>query len=266
MKIPNWLRASLLALTLLGLMAPAACAGAVNQAGDDLTVRPAAVTMPNGQVCTPWMNNPHEAELYNPGGPRACDYPIPTDRPVQQPGMSPLEFAGLMYLFNVGMGHHDFYYGGGYYNSYIGPAWNRWPGSYYGYGHAPITRVVDARTYNTTIIHNVDTKYAADEKRASSDPKYSTYKTASGKTYTGSNVPKASFKSSNVPVSGPAGDAPTRSTKPQTGSSNSGTSSGTRPSTGGSYSKPSTGSGTRPSYSKPSSGSSGSRSSGGGRR
>lgn len=240
--IPRPARALLLAL-IAALLTLTGCASDINSAGDDLTVRPAAVTMPSGQVCQPWVNNPHEADIVG-NGIRPCDYPMPTDRPVQQPGMSTTDFLALMFLFDYGMGHHDFYYGPGYYGHYIGPAWNRYPGSYYGYGHRPVTRV-DARTYNTTIINHGNTAYAADERRAAADPKYSTYKTASGKTYNGNTVPKSTFKGSNVAVSGPAGDAPTAKTpaKPSTKSGNTSPSS--------TYGKSSSGSG---------------RSSGGGRR
>lgn len=263
--IPRSARALLLAL-IAALLTLTACDGAdaVNSAGDDLSVRPAAVQTPTGP-CQPWVNNPHETEIDGNTGIRPCDFPIPADRPVQQPGMSATDFALLLLMFNYGLGHHDYYYGPGYYNHYIGPAWNRWPGSYYGYGHRPLTRVVDARTYNTTVINHVNNTYAADEKRAAANPQYSTYKTASGKTYTGNTVPKTAFKGSNVPVSGPAGDAPTKSkstTSGKTSNNNTSTSgSSSKPSPSGSYSKPST---SGSSSGRSSSG--GSHSSGGGHR
>ena len=247
-------RALLLTLTA-ALLALTGCASDVNQAGDDLSVRPAAVQTPTGP-CQPWVNNPHETEIDGNTGIRPCDFPIPADRPVQQPGMSATDFALLMLMFNYGLGHHDYYYGPGYYNHYIGPAWNRYPGSYYGYGHRPVTRVVDARSYNTTVINHVNTTYAADEKKAAADPKYSTYKTASGKTYTGTTVPKTAFKGSNVPVTGPAGSARTSNTGTKTNPSTpTRSTTGTSTKSSGSYSKPSTSSST-----------SSGRSSGGGRR
>jgi uncharacterized membrane protein YgcG len=194
---------------------------------DDATARPAAVTTPTGQVCQPWVNNPHEVD---DTGIRACDYPIPQDKPTHSEGMSATDFALLMLLFNNGMGHSDFYFGPSYYRGYIEPAWNRYPGSYYGYGRQPVTRV----TNYTTVINHVTTANAVDIKRDKADPKYSTYKTAGGKTYNGTNVPRTAFRSTNVPVNSPAGDAPTG--KPTTGRSTT-----QKPSTGG-YTKPSTGS------------------------
>jgi hypothetical protein len=221
-------------LTFLLVAGPLTACGEPEREADDLSARPAAVTMPSGRVCHPWVNNPNESRIDGDDGIPPCDYPIPTDRPVQHDGMSPLEFVGLMYLFNVGMGHSDFYFGPAYYGHYIGPAWNRYPGSYYGYGHTPITRV-DQRTYNTTIINNVNTKYAADIKRDRADPKYSTYKTAGGKTYTGATVPKTAFRSTNVPVTGPAGDGGGTKSRTSTGT-------GTKSSTSGGKSSTSTGS------------------------
>jgi hypothetical protein len=228
-------RALLLALAVVLALGPlAAC-----DETDDATARPAAITTPTGQVCQPWVNNPHEVD---DTGIRACDYPIPQDKPTHDPGMSATDFALLMLLFNNGMGHSDFYFGPAYYPRYIEPAWNRYPGSYYGYGHRPVTRV----TNYTTVINHVTTANAADIKRDKADPKYSTYKTAGGKTYNGNTVPKTAFKSTNVPVTGPAGDAPTGKT----------TKSSTKPRStdSGSYTKPKSSSGSNKSSSSKSSG------------
>jgi hypothetical protein len=251
--VPRTTRALLLAL----IAALVALAGCGDTSVDDQTVRPAAVTTPSGQVCQPWVNNPHEAEI-DGSTIRPCDYPIPTDRPVQRDGMSATDFALLMLLFNNGLGHSDYYFGPGYYGSHIGPAWNRYPGSYYGYGHSPVSRV-DARTYNTVVIKNVTNTYAADIKRDKADPRFSTFKSASGKSYNGNTVPKTAFKGSNVPVTGAAGEAsksntPKKATTPATPKNTS---------PGSGYVKPAT---PKSNTSTGHSSSGGSRSSGGGRR
>jgi hypothetical protein len=242
-------------LTLLLVAGPLAACGEPEREADDLSARPAAVTTPTGQVCQPWVNNPHEVD---DTGIRACDYPIPRDRPVQHDGMSAGDFALLMLLFNNGLGHSDFYYGPGYYGRYIEPAWNRYPGTYRDYGGGSVTRV-DNRTYNTTITH-VNGTYAADEKRLHADPKYSTYKTSGGKTYTGNTVPKTAFRSTNVPVTSPAGDGGTSRSRSTSTSGGKSTTSGGKSTTSGS--KTSTGSSGGKSGWSGSSGSS-SRSSGG---
>jgi hypothetical protein len=226
-KIPRWLRALLLALMVFALAAPALAAcgsdNAVNTAADESTIRPDPIRTASGDLCTPWMNQPGEADG---SGYPACDEPIPQNRPVRDQGMSDADWFLMGALWGTAMGHSDFYYGPNYYPMYIGPAWNRHPGySGYGWGHQPITRV-DARTYNTTIV-NVNKTYAADEKKAAADPKTSGYHSAAGKKYNGKTVPKQAFKSSNVPVSGPAGSArtgntpaaPAKPTKPSTNTS-----------------------------------------------
>jgi hypothetical protein len=206
MDIWRYLRNLILALFALILVgAPlAACSG--SDTTTDQNIRPAAVQTASGDYCTPWMNQPGEADG---SGYRACDMPIPQDRPVRDSGMSDADWFMAGVLWQNAMGHSNFYYGPNYYDQYIGPAWYRHPGySGYGWGHRPITRI-DARTYNTTVITHVNKTYAADEKRAAANPKYSTYKGSGGRTYTGNNVPKSAFKSSNVPVTGPAGNSPT---------------------------------------------------------
>jgi hypothetical protein len=223
-------KATLLALIFALL---AACGGqqAIDNTADDSTIRPAPVTTASGQQCTPWINNPGEADG---SGYRACDYPIPQDRPVRSQGMSDADWFLMGALWGTGMGHPGYYYSDNYYRYHIGPAWNRHPGySGYGWGHQPIVRVTN---YNTTINH-VNTTYAADEKKYSADPKTSTYRSASGKTYTGKTVPKTAFKGSNVTPTGPAGSARTSNTPSK--QTTPARSSNTSP--GNSYSKPSTG-------------------------
>lgn len=254
-------RATLLLVITAILLA--ACGGqqAINDTADQSTIRPAPITTASGQQCQPWINNPGEADG---SGYRACDYPIPTDRPVRQSGMSDADYFLLGALFSYGLGHHDYYYSDNYYRNYIGPAWNRHPGSYYGYGgRQPIVRITN---YSATINH-VNTAYAADEKRAVADPKTSAYKSASGKTYTGKTVPQSTFKSSNVTPTGPAGSARTSNTNMSTSTTSkvpAGTSSTSKSSTSDGYSK----SGTSSSSSRSGSGSSSSSSShsSGGRR
>lgn len=217
---------------LLVALLLAACGNDYDNAG---YVRPAPVVNPTtGERCTAWVNNPHEAD---DTGLRACDYPIPQTPPVYQPGMSPADWALLGYMFHYGAGHSDFFFDpyGNYYNRYIGPAWSRYPGTYYGYGHAPVQRVGDVNVYKTTVVHNYDTRNASTITTSRSDPKYSGYTdTKTGKSYTGKNVPTKSFSGGpatyksggNATVSGSPG---TKNTPPSSGRSswsNSGSSSG----------------------------------------
>jgi uncharacterized membrane protein YgcG len=259
---------ALLLLVIAAIMLMLAACGqdnAVNNAADEATIRPDPVRTASGELCTPWMNQPGEADG---SGHRACDEPIPQNRPVRDPGMSDADWFLAGILWQHAMGHSNFYYGPNYYPNYIGPAWNRHPGySGYGWGHQRITRI-DARTYNTTIVH-VNNTYAADEKKAAADPKASGYHSASGKPYNGKNVPKTAFKSSNVPVTGPAGSArssDTSQTQPKTGTSTKvNTPSNTSPGssyTKGSNSNNSGSTGSRTGSSSNSSGSSSSGSSG----
>jgi hypothetical protein len=197
---------ALLLLVIAAIMLMLAACGqdnAVNNAADESTIRPDPITTASGQQCTPWINQPGEADG---SGYRACDMPIPQDRPVRSQDMSDADWFLMGALWGTSMGHPGYYYSDDYYRYHIGPAWNRHPGYVgYGWGHRPITRV-DARTYNTTIVH-VNNTYAADEKKATADPKTSGYHSAAGKKYNGNTVPKTAFKSSNVPVTGPAGSA-----------------------------------------------------------
>jgi hypothetical protein len=190
--------------SLIGISALAACSS-----GDDAaTARPTAYTMPSGQQCMPWISDPGEADG---SGYRPCDYPIPTERPVQTPGMSNMDYLLLGGLFGYAMGHHSFFYSPSYYDHYIHPAYVRYPGRVnYGYGHTTINRYTTVNNYNDTTVKTANTKYAADEKKYSADPKYSTYKTANGKTYTDNKLPTKKFSRTNVPkaTSGPLGDAP----------------------------------------------------------
>jgi hypothetical protein len=165
---------------------------------DDATAAPAAFTSPvDGKQYCAWMNNPHECDQ---SGLPAAPFAMPQSQPVREPGMSNMDYALLGGLFGYYMGHHSYYNRPWYYDNYIGPAWTRYPsGNYYAYPGHPVTRITTVNNY-TTIVHNVDTKYATQEKSFSSNPKYSTYKTANGKTYTGTTVPSKAFSGTNVPV------------------------------------------------------------------
>lgn len=194
---------------------------------DDATAAPAAFTNPTtGEKCAAWVNTPHEVD---DSGLRAYDFPIPTDQPVRSPGMSIGDYLMLHALFDYGMGHHGYYYSEPYYRNYISPAYARYPGyTAYGYGHMPMPRYSNNTIYRTTVINHVDTKYATQEKAAERDPKLSTYKTANGKTYTGTTVPRKAFSGTNVPAKkiGLAGDAPIgKTTTPKTSNGKSSTSS-----------------------------------------
>jgi len=224
-------------LTILTLSSPlAAC-------GDDEQVAPAAFTSPvDGHQYCAWVNNPHECDG---SGYAPMPFAMPTTQPVRQPGMSDTDFLLLGGLFGYGLGHHSYYYSDSYYYNRIGPAWDRYPGTYYGYGRAPVTRITTVNNYHTTVVAPVNTRYAAQEKTYAASPKTGGYTSTTGKTYTGNSVPAKAFANTNAPVKA-GGSASTVGGSRSTGS-------------GGRYS-PSSGKG---GYS-PSSG--GSRSSGGGRR
>jgi hypothetical protein len=214
---------------------------------DDYTAAPAAFAMPNGEQCYGWMNNPHETDNFGP----ACPFAMPQSQPVRQPGMSDMDWAILGGLFGYYMGHHSYYNRPWYYDNYIGPAWTRYPaGNYLAYPGHPVTRITNVTVYNG-VTRDIDTRNAVFEKKYSADPKYSTYKTANGKTYNGKTVPSKAFSGTNVPVKksplGNAGYGTSNTIKPNT-STNTGTSrSGYGKSYGGSggswfNSRPSSGS------------------------
>lgn len=218
--MPLVLRRLLLALMSVAVIAGplAACSSVYD---DDATAAPAAfVSKVDGKTYCPWVETRHECD----GSPFApTPFPIPTDRPSHDPGMSAVDYILLMQLFDHGVGYHDYYYRQGYYDTYIGPSYTRYPGQVdYGYGHRPMTRV-SSDTYNKTVIYNVNTKYKADEDRLS---KNVTYKTAGGKTLTGDKAVKSGFKGTNVPATtGRAGDAPVKgktTTTDRTSTTNSG--------------------------------------------
>jgi len=217
--MPRWLRLIVLFLALsVGVPAALTACGS----DDDATAAPPPIVSPiDHQTYCPWQETPYEVE-YGCGNPLVmyppAPFPIPHDRPVQSPGMSAGDLALLLVLFDHGMGYHSYYYRDWYFDQYIGPAYYRHPGyQAYGYGHRPLVHV-DKRTYNTTIIQHVNTRYAADERRLE---KTATYTTAGGKRFTGDKAPKSAFSGTNIapktkPI-GPAGDAPVsnrKTTKP----------------------------------------------------
>lgn len=258
--MPTRLRNLILLLLALFLIAPMAC----SSSDDDATAAPTAFTSPvDGKTYCPWVNTPHEVDD-GCGNPvtryPAAPFPIPTDQPIREPGMSGTDYALLGALFGYGLGHHSYFYSEPYYYRHIGPAYTRYPGYVaYGYGHRPLTRYSSVNVYHTTVINHVDSRYAAQEKTFAADPKTGAYKTANGKTYTGATAPKTAFAGTNVTPRGPAGDATTnKATTPSTGTK---TTPKTSPSTGTSG-KSGYGSGSRSSGGR----SSGGRSSGGGHR
>jgi hypothetical protein len=217
---------------ILGVTAPtlAACDSAAQE-----TIAPAAFTSPvDGHQYCAWVNNPHECDG---SGNAPMPFAMPTNQPTMQPGMSNSDYLLLGALFGYGLGHHSYYYSDSYYNSRIGPAWSRYPGSYYGYGHQPVTRVTSVNTYHTTVINNVNTKYAAQEKSYASNPTTGGYKSSTGKTYTGSTVPTKAFSGTNATTKA-GGNAATVG-----GSSKSGYSPSSPSSVRGNYSSPSSGKG-----------------------
>lgn len=178
--------------------------------GNPGTVSPSAFVSPvDGKTYCAWVNNPHEDTSCLASGILAAPFPIPTSQPVRAPGMSDADWMLLGGLFGYGLGHHSYYFSPDYYDHYIGPAWSRYPGSYTGYGGRPVTRISSGNVYNTTIVNNVNGRYAARERVAE---KTATYRTATGKIYTGSQVPAKLFSGDNAPVkaggSAPVGTVP----------------------------------------------------------
>lgn len=250
-KYPPWLRAFILTLAVFSVGAPALAACD----SQPETVAPAAFTSPvDGHQYCAWVNNPHECDG---SGFAPMPFAMPTTQPVQQPGMSNSDYLLLGALFGYGLGHHSYYYSDDYYYRHIGPSWSRYPGTYYGYGRAPVTRITSVNNYHTTVINNVNTKYSAQEKSYASNPTTGGYKSSTGKSYTGNTIPAKAFSGTNAPTKS-GGNAGT-----YTGGSSSGRSGGYSPSSpfSGRNSSPSSGKG---GYSGGSSG--GSRSGGGGGR
>lgn len=211
---------------------------------DAATARPTAYRTPSGDYCTPWLNNPSEADG---SGARPCDMPAPTSPPVRQAGMSDLDWALLGGMFGYVMGHHSFYFDrdNDYYGRYIGPAWARNPGyGGYDYGgrHYSINRITNVNVYTSTVAQPANTKYANFEKQYEKDPKFNGYKTANGRTYTADKLPTKKFNGTNVPKqnTGPLGDAPKAKTPATQPSVSKNTPSGPAinvrpPSSGGTY-------------------------------
>lgn len=265
--IRKYLRALLLILFMVALIAPSAC-GSTNAASlpdDDQTSAPTAfVSNVDGRTYCAWVNTPHEVDQ-GCGNPvtryPAAPFPIPTDQPVREPGMSDGDYLLLGALFGYGLGHHSYFYSDRYYHSYIGPAYSRYPGYVsYGYGRRPLVRYSSVNVYHNTVIQHVDTKYAAQEKTFAADPKTGGYKTAGGKSYTGATAPRSAFSGTNVQTPGKRlGDAPTQSAKPPTPATQAPKPSNTSPGVG----KPRNSS---PSPSSPSRSGSSSGHSGGGHR
>lgn len=259
LKIPAWLRAALLSLMILGVTAPAlaACDSDAQE-----TVAPSAFTSPvDGHQYCAWINNPHECDG---SGNAPMPFAMPTSQPTMQPGMSNSDYLLLGALFGYGLGHHSYYYSDDYYNRRIGPAWSHYPGSYYGYGRQPVTRITSVNNYHTTVINNVNTKYATQEKSYAANPATGGYKSSTGKTYTGATVPPKAFSGTNAPTKAGGNASTTSGSTGKGGYSPSSPSSGRSSSGSSGYSGSSSGKGGYGGSSSSSSG--GSRSSGGGGR
>jgi hypothetical protein len=259
LKIPAWLRAALLSLMIFSVTAPALAACSNDQPE---TVAPAAFTSPvDGHQYCAWVNNPHECDG---SGNAPMPFAMPTSQPTMQPGMSNSDYLLLGALFGYGLGHHSYYYSDDYYNRRIGPAWSRYPGSYYGYGRQPVTRITSVNNYHTTVINNVNTKYAAQEKSYAANPTTGGYKGSNGKNYTGATVPPKAFSGTNAPTKAGGNASTTGGSTSKGGYSPSSPSSGRSSSGSSSYGSSSSGKGGYGGSSSSSSG--GSRSSGGGGR
>jgi hypothetical protein len=184
-------------IIIIGILA---LIGMVTTACDDdyASARPAAFTSPvDGRQYCAWVNNPHECD-------GAGLAPAPFAMPMTQPAYNDPDHALLMGLFTYHLMYHSFYDEPYYYDHYIGPAWHRYPGTYYAGRGRPVTVINNSRTYTTTV-NNFNSKYSSQESTLSSKAMYRNLTT--GKTYTGNQVPQRIFKGGNTPVE-PAGNAP----------------------------------------------------------
>jgi hypothetical protein len=183
-------------LSLLSVLVLAAPLAACSSDDDAATATPlkAFVSPVDGKTYCAWVENSYECP--GPPGPPAAPFAMPQDEPRHDPGMSMTDFLLLNALFSYHTTYAPFYGSPGYYNHYIGPAWTGYPGTYYsGPGRTTIrTTNVNVYTSNT---NKFDTKYASQEKVAQ---KNATYKTANGKTYKGTEVPRSAFSGTNVPT------------------------------------------------------------------
>lgn len=180
-------------LSILVLVAPLAACSSDDDAATATPLK-AFVSPVDGKTYCAWVENPHECP--GPPGPPAAPFAMPQDEPRHDPGMSMTDFLLLNALFSYHTTYAPFYGSPGYYNHYIGPAWTGYPGTYYsGPGRTTIrTTNVNVYTSNTS---KFDTKYASQEKVAQ---KNAAYKTANGKTYKGTEVPRSAFSGTNVPT------------------------------------------------------------------
>lgn len=156
------------------LLALAVAAPIVACGSDDDTATPAAFQS-NGTTYCAWVNTPHECD--NSGLPVA-----PAAMPMVQPVQTDPNYHLLEDLFIYHMMYHAFFSSPMYYDSYIGPAWSRYPHQ---------TNIVQIN--KTTYIHQsgtFDRTYKSQESGLASGAKY---KTPSGKTYNGKTVPAKSF-------------------------------------------------------------------------
>jgi hypothetical protein len=187
-------------LSLMGVLLLASPALACSSADDDATATPlkAFVSPVDGKTYCAWVENPHECP--GPPGPPAAPFAMPQDEPHHDPGMSNTDFLLMMALFNYHTAYSPFYGSPGYYNHYIGPAWTGYPGTYYSGPGRTTIRTTNVNVY-TTNTSRFDTKYAAQEKTAQ---KNATYKTANGKVYKGTEVPRSAFSGTNVRTNQPS--------------------------------------------------------------
>lgn len=172
---------------------------------DDATVAPKVWISPvDGKPYCTWVENPHECP--GPPGPPAAPFAMPQDKPDQnRDHLSPLDFILLMSLFDRHESYAPYYHRPWYYSNHIGPAWDRYPGTYYGSPGRTTIRHTTINNYGDSY-RRFDTAYAGDEKAKARTAEYTT---AGGKKYRGDQVPTKAFSGTNVRVDKPAGDAPT---------------------------------------------------------
>jgi uncharacterized membrane protein YgcG len=204
---------ALMFLLMLGMLLGSAGALASCSSDDDAaTATPlkAFVSPVDGKTYCAWVENPHECP--GPPGPPAAPFAMPQDEPRHDPGMSNMDFLLMMALFDYHTTYSPYYGGIGYYNHYVSPAWTRYPGTYYSGPGRTTIHTTNVSVY-TSSASKFDTKYATQERAGQ---KNAVYKTANGKTYKGTEVPRSAFKGTNVPAQYPTDSTKKVNTNPVT--------------------------------------------------
>jgi hypothetical protein len=235
--MPRWFRNFVLALAVMvgatfGLTACGSDPAPVAQSPvQDGTPAPAAfVSKVDGKTYCAWVNNSHECD--DSGYPPA-PFAMPTEDPQTNRASYGRDYDLLEDLFLYHVMYHSYFNNPWYYNSFISPAWAAYPGTYYGWGGHPVTRITTVNNYTTTV-NKFDSVNAKTETKLQQSAKYTDK--ATGKTYNGNTVPASKFSGTNAKPNA-AGKAPAAGsgksgTAPNAGKPGTGGKAGTPPAAG----------------------------------